>query len=64
MAVWYLASRLSTEVRLRDKELEEANQRLVEASEERARHMMQTTHDLKAPFSAIQAKTQLLLGGY
>ena len=32
--------------------------------EERSRHMLQTTHQLKAPFAAVHANTQLLLGGY
>ena len=40
------------------------NRRLVAATEERARHMLHTTHQLKAPFAAIHANTQLLLGGY
>ena len=45
-------------------ELAAANRRLVAATEERARHMLRTTHQLKAPFAAIHANAQLLLGGY
>ncbi len=62
--VWYLVSRLSALVRARDLDLARANQRLMEAQEERTRHMLQTTHQLKAPFAAIHANTQLLLKGH
>jgi two-component system phosphate regulon sensor histidine kinase PhoR len=64
LAVWYLASHLSAMVRLRDFELEQTNRRLVAASEERSRHMLTTTHQLKAPFAAIYSNAQLLLQGY
>ncbi|MGD0900102.1 MAG: HAMP domain-containing sensor histidine kinase [Thermoguttaceae bacterium] len=62
--VWYLASRLAGALRQRDEELAAINRRLVAATEERARYMIRTTHQLKAPFAAIHANTQLLLGGY
>ena len=61
--VWYLASRLSNALRRRDEELSAINTRLEAATEERARHMLRTTHQLKAPFAAIHANTQLLLAG-
>ncbi len=64
LVVWYLASRLSEMVRRRDSELAETNRRLVAAQEERSRHMLTTTHQLKAPFAAIHANTQLLLKGH
>ena len=62
--VWYLASRLAGALRQRDAEMAAINRRLVAATEERARYMLHTTHQLKAPFAAIHANTQLLLGGY
>lgn len=62
--VWYLTSRLSAMVRDRDEELAQTNRRLVAAQEERQRHMLRTTHELKAPFAAIHANSQLLLKGY
>ena len=62
--VWYLASRLADALRQRDEELAAINRRLVASIEERARHMLRTTHQLKAPFAAIHANAQLLLGGY
>jgi signal transduction histidine kinase len=61
--VWYLASRLSNALRRRDEELLAINRRLEASTEERAGHMLRTTHELKAPFAAIHANTQLLLGG-
>ena len=64
LAVWYLASHLSLMVHKRDFELAETNRRLVAASEERSRHMLTTTHQLKAPFAAIYSNAQLLLQGY
>jgi len=63
LAVWYLTSHLAAMVRARDEELGETNRRLEAALEERSRHMLRTTHELKAPFAAIHATTQLLLDG-
>ncbi|MHC4717263.1 MAG: sensor histidine kinase [Planctomycetota bacterium] len=64
VVVWYLASYLSAMVRQRDHELAETNRQLVRAQEEKARHMLRTTHELKAPFAAIHANAQLLLKGH
>jgi signal transduction histidine kinase len=63
LAVWHLTSHLAAMVRARDEELAESNRRLEAALDERSRHMLRTTHELKAPFAAIHASTQLLLGG-
>ena len=62
--IWHLVSRLSAQLRDREHELIATNLRLEVSSAERARHMLQTTHELKAPFAAIHASTQLLLGNY
>jgi len=64
LVVWYLASHLSLMVRRRDFELAETNRRVVAACDERSRHMLTTTHQLKAPFAAIYSNAQLLLRGY
>lgn len=64
LVVWYLTSRLSALVRTQDAELAQTNRQLVQAQEERSKHMLQTTHELKAPFSAIHANADLLLKGY
>ena len=62
--IWYLVSRLATALRSRDRAMHLSNLRLRASIEERSNHMLQTTHQLKAPFAAIHAQTQLLLGGY
>ncbi|MHC4640445.1 MAG: sensor histidine kinase [Planctomycetota bacterium] len=64
LVVWYLASYLSSLVRQRDFELVETNRQLIAAQKERSRHMLATTHQLKAPFAAIYSNAQLLLEGY
>jgi signal transduction histidine kinase len=64
VTIWFLASRLTGALRQRDAELAATNRRLMAATDERARHMLQTTHQLKAPFAAIHANTQILLGGF
>ncbi len=61
LVVWYMASYLGALVRERGVELAETNRRLVEAQEEKDRHLLRTTHELKAPFAAIHANAQLLL---
>lgn len=62
--VWYFASHLSSIVRERNRQLAISLQRLTQMQDERKRHMLRTTHELKAPFAAIHANTQLLLDGY
>jgi signal transduction histidine kinase len=62
--IWYLVSRLASAFRSRDRELFISNRRLHASIEERSLHMLQTTHQLKAPFAAIHAQSQLLLGEY
>jgi len=64
VVIWHLVSRLTDTLRHRERELALTNLRLQASSEERAKHMLQTTHQLKAPFAAIHAQAQLLLGGY
>ena len=64
MIVWYLASHLSLAVRQKDRQLLVANERLLAADRERTQHMLHTTHELKAPFAAIQSYVQLLMKGY
>ena len=61
LLVWHLASHLSAMVRGREQELARTNRQLLVMQEERTRHMLRTTHELKAPFAAIHANTQLLL---
>ena len=62
--MWYLASHLSEMVRERGYELAEKNTLLIQIQEEKSRHMLRTAHELKAPFSAIEALAQFLLKGH
>ena len=64
LVVWHLASNLSSAVRHRDRQLLIINERLRAVDRERTRHMLHTTHELKAPFAAIQSYVQLLMKGY
>ncbi len=63
VVIWYLVSRLARRLHEGERELAVANARLKASVEERMRHMLQTTHQLKAPFAAIHAQTQLLAEG-
>jgi two-component system phosphate regulon sensor histidine kinase PhoR len=62
--IWYLVSWLADALHARERELFIANRRLKASIEERSKHMLQTTHQLKAPFAAVHAQSQLLLGDY
>jgi signal transduction histidine kinase len=58
--VWYLTSSLSETVRRRDRDLAEANRRILQADQDINLRMLRVTHDLKAPFSGIESNIQLL----
>ncbi len=62
--VWYLVSYISNLVRVRDYELCTTNQRLKEAQEEKSKHLLRLTHELKAPFAAIDANIQVIQKGH
>lgn len=64
LAIWYLATRITNSIRERDRTLNKTNEILIEIQKERTQHMLQTTHELKAPFAAIEANAQLLAKGY
>lgn len=64
LVAWYLTSHLSALVWAQDRELRVTNRRLVRTAREKIDHMLHTTHELKAPFAAIQTNTQVLLKGY
>jgi len=63
ITAWFLVSRQTAFAKKRDAALAEINRRLVEAGRERSAHMLRTTHEIKAPFAAIHANTQILLKG-
>lgn len=60
VVVWYLVSTVAKTVRMRDRQLHEANQQLKKADEEKTRKLLITTHDLKAPFTGIESNIQVL----
>jgi signal transduction histidine kinase len=60
LVVWHLTSSLSSTVRRRDRQLADANEKLVQADQEKNLLVLRTTHDLKEPFSGIEASIQLL----
>jgi two-component system, OmpR family, phosphate regulon sensor histidine kinase PhoR len=62
--LWYLVSQLSDLVRKRDTELVFSNRRLKETQEEKSKHLLWLTHELKAPLSAIDANIQLIQKGH
>jgi signal transduction histidine kinase len=64
LVAWFLTSHLARMVQERDIALAVTNRQLVQAQDERVRHMLHTTHELKAPFAAIHANAQLLVQGY
>lgn len=63
LVVWGLTSRLSGMLRDQSNELAETNRLLMKTHEEKTKSLLRTTHELKAPFAAIQVNTQLLLKG-
>ena len=60
VAVWYLASKLSQVVQKRDQQLSTANEQLQVAHDAKNQQMLQTAHDLKAPFSGIESNIEIL----
>lgn len=60
LAVWYLASKLSQVVQKRDQQLSSANEQLQVAHDAKNQQMLQTAHDLKAPFSGIESNIEIL----
>jgi signal transduction histidine kinase len=63
LVVWALASRISVMMREQSNELAQKNRLLLKAQDEKTKDLLRTTHELKAPFAAIQINTQLLLKG-
>ncbi len=62
--VWYLASTITTSLRKSEAELQSNIDELVAMHKEKTRYMLTTTHELKAPFTAIHSYVNVLLGGF
>ncbi|HAH07667.1 MAG TPA: hypothetical protein DCM05_14285 [Elusimicrobia bacterium] len=63
-AAWYLVSTITDSLRMRERQLEQKIRELTEMDREKTRYMLVTTHELKAPFAAIQSYVNVALEGY
>jgi len=52
------------QLELKIREHERLNEKLQRVNDEKTRYLLQATHQLKAPFAAIQSYTDIILGGY
>ncbi len=59
-----VSDQLERRVMKRTHELAQSNEKLQQINNEKTRYLMHSTHQLKAPFAAIQSYTDLLLDGY
>jgi signal transduction histidine kinase len=61
---WYLASEISSSLKLREHQLEDAHQMLLKVDKEKTQATIIATHELKAPFAAIKSYLYSLRDGY
>jgi signal transduction histidine kinase len=61
---WYLVSEISSSLKLREHQLEDAHQRLIKIDKEKTQASIIATHELKAPFAAIKSYVYSLRDGY
>lgn len=61
---WYLISTITENLRIQEQQLQEKIQEMTELSREKTRYLLVTTHELKAPFAAIQSYINVALDGY
>jgi len=61
---WYLISTITDSLRERERQLQEKVREMTEVDREKTRYMLVTTHELKAPFAAIQSHINVMLEGY
>jgi signal transduction histidine kinase len=61
---WYLASEISSSLKLRERQLEDAHQKLLKLDKEKTQATIIATHELKAPFAAIKSYIYSLRDGY
>jgi signal transduction histidine kinase len=61
---WYLVSEISSSLKLREHQLEDAHQLLIKIDREKTQSTLIATHELKAPFAAIKSYTYTLRDGY
>ncbi len=61
---WYLVSEISSSLKLRERQLEDAHQMLIRLDKEKTKSTLLATHELKAPFAAIKSYVYTLRDGY
>lgn len=61
---WYLVSEISSSLKLRERQLEDAYQMLIKIDKEKTQSTIVATHELKAPFAAIKSYIYTLRDGY
>ncbi|MBN2242611.1 MAG: HAMP domain-containing histidine kinase [Acidobacteria bacterium] len=61
---WYLVSEISSSLKLRERQLEDAHQMLIRIDREKTQSTLLATHELKAPFAAIKSYVYTLRDGY
>jgi signal transduction histidine kinase len=61
---WYLVSEISSSLKLREHQLEDAYQMMIKIDKERTQSTIVATHELKAPFAAIKSYIYTLRDGY
>jgi signal transduction histidine kinase len=61
---WYLASEISSSLKLREHQLENAYQMLIKIDREKTQSTVLATHELKAPFAAIKSYVYTLRDGF
>lgn len=64
LIVWLCVAGITDTLKIHEKWLQDKIDELIEMDKERTRYLLVTTHELKAPFSAIQSYANVLLGGY
>jgi signal transduction histidine kinase len=62
--VWYCTSTITRSLKLRERQLEESNQKLEQLDTEKTQYTLRATHELKAPFAAIKTYVYSLRDGY
>lgn len=61
---WYLVSSITESLRRTEHELQHKIEEMVEVDREKTHYMLTTTHELKAPFTAIQSYINVILDGF
>jgi signal transduction histidine kinase len=61
---WYLVSEISSSLKLREHQLEDAYHMLIKIDKEKTQSALLATHELKAPFAAIKSYVYTLRDGY